>query len=49
MNIALFGYGRMGKMIEQLAVGRGHTIVAKIDIDTKLVEPTKVVLDSLDN
>lgn len=38
MNIALFGYGRMGKMIEQLAVGRGHTIVAKIDIDTENVD-----------
>ncbi|MCK5441227.1 MAG: 4-hydroxy-tetrahydrodipicolinate reductase [Maribacter sp.] len=34
MNIALFGYGKMGRMIEQLAVERGHQIVAKIDIDT---------------
>ncbi len=34
MNIALFGYGKMGKMIEQIAVERGHTIVAKIDVDT---------------
>lgn len=38
MNIALFGYGRMGKMIEQLAIGRGHTIVAKIDIDTAEID-----------
>ncbi len=34
MKIALFGYGKMGRMIEQLAVERGHQIVAKIDIDT---------------
>ena len=31
MKIGLFGYGKMGKMIEQIAVDRGHTIVAKID------------------
>ncbi len=34
MNIALFGYGRMGKMIEQIAIRRNHTIVAKINTDT---------------
>lgn len=32
MNIGLFGYGKMGKMIERIAHGRGHTIVAKIDV-----------------
>lgn len=34
MNIALFGYGKMGKMIEQIALKRNHKIVAKIDMDT---------------
>ena len=34
MRIALFGYGKMGKMIEGIAVGRNHEIVAKIDEDT---------------
>ncbi|NKI32817.1 4-hydroxy-tetrahydrodipicolinate reductase [Croceivirga thetidis] len=34
MKIALFGYGKMGKMIESLALARNHEIVAKIDIDT---------------
>ncbi|WP_117882902.1 4-hydroxy-tetrahydrodipicolinate reductase [Aureibaculum luteum] len=34
MNIALFGYGKMGKTIERIALERGHTIVAKIDFDT---------------
>ncbi len=31
MKIALLGYGKMGKSIEQIALQRGHTIVAKID------------------
>lgn len=27
MNIALLGYGKMGKIIERIAVERGHTLV----------------------
>ncbi|SDE22600.1 dihydrodipicolinate reductase [Pricia antarctica] len=34
MNIALFGYGKMGKMIESVAQNRDHNIVAKIDVDS---------------
>lgn len=33
MNIALIGYGKMGKAIEEIALQRGHQIVLKIDID----------------
>jgi 4-hydroxy-tetrahydrodipicolinate reductase len=33
MNIALIGYGKMGKAIEEIAVLRGHTIALKIDIE----------------
>ena len=33
MNIALIGYGKMGKAIEEIAVGKGHKIVLKIDAD----------------
>lgn len=33
MRIVLIGYGKMGKEIERLALGRGHTIVARIDVD----------------
>ncbi|MDR3252800.1 MAG: 4-hydroxy-tetrahydrodipicolinate reductase [Tannerella sp.] len=33
MKIALIGYGKMGHIIEQIAVQRGHAIVATIDID----------------
>ena len=43
MNIGLFGYGKMGKMIEQIAQDRGHTIVSKIDANT-----TDIDYESLD-
>lgn len=33
MKIALIGYGKMGKTIEQIAKDRGHEIVSIIDID----------------
>ena len=32
MNIALIGYGKMGKAIEEIALQKGHTIGLKIDI-----------------
>ena len=35
MKIALIGYGKMGKMIEQIALQRGHEIVCIIDIDNQ--------------
>jgi len=35
MKIALIGYGKMGKMIEQIAISRGHEIVSVIDIDNQ--------------
>lgn len=35
MKIALIGYGKMGKMIEQIALDRGHQIVSIIDIDNQ--------------
>ena len=33
MKIALIGYGKMGRMIEQIAKDRGHEIVCVIDVD----------------
>lgn len=33
MRIALIGYGKMGQMIETIALERGHEIVLKINID----------------
>ena len=35
MKIVLIGYGKMGKEIERLALGRGHEIIAKIDVDNQ--------------
>ena len=33
MKIALIGYGKMGKAIEEIAVSRGHTIVLKVSLE----------------
>ena len=38
MRIALFGYGKMGQMIEQVAIKRGHQIVAKIDENSENID-----------
>ncbi|WP_460218814.1 4-hydroxy-tetrahydrodipicolinate reductase [Psychroserpens sp. MEBiC05023] len=43
MNIALLGYGKMGKAIEQIAINRGHTIKLKVSSTTKHFE-----LDDID-
>ncbi len=32
MKIALIGYGKMGKAIEEIAVNKGHEVVLKLDI-----------------
>ena len=34
MKIALLGYGKMGKIIEQIAVSKGHEIVIKASRDS---------------
>lgn len=35
MKIALIGYGKMGRIIERIALDRGHEIVSIIDIDNR--------------
>jgi 4-hydroxy-tetrahydrodipicolinate reductase len=35
MKIALIGYGKMGHMIEEIALQRGHEIVLKIDVNNQ--------------
>ncbi|WP_111671807.1 4-hydroxy-tetrahydrodipicolinate reductase [Algoriphagus litoralis] len=35
MNIVILGYGKMGKIIGELAESRGHTIAGKINIDNR--------------
>ncbi|MFP5039567.1 4-hydroxy-tetrahydrodipicolinate reductase [Parasediminibacterium sp. JCM 36343] len=32
MKIALIGYGKMGKAIEEIAIAKGHEVVLKLDI-----------------
>ena len=40
MNIALYGYGKMGKAIEEAAVARGHAVVLRVDHDNAGTPPT---------
>jgi 4-hydroxy-tetrahydrodipicolinate reductase len=47
LHIALIGYGKMGKAIEEIAVKKGHTVLLKIDIDT-IEEFTKENLQRCD-
>lgn len=35
MKIALIGYGKMGHVIEEIAMARGHEIVCRIDVDNQ--------------
>ncbi len=35
MQIAIIGYGKMGRMIESIATAKGHTIGVRIDIDNQ--------------
>jgi 4-hydroxy-tetrahydrodipicolinate reductase len=42
MNVALFGYGKMGKMIEQIVIKRGHHVCAKIDVGTTDIDFAKM-------
>lgn len=41
MRIALIGYGKMGKIIERVALDRGHEIVAKVDLQGDPIEKIK--------
>lgn len=47
MNIALIGYGKMGKTIERIAVDRGHQIVHRIkdDIEQCNLSTVDVAID----
>jgi 4-hydroxy-tetrahydrodipicolinate reductase len=47
MNIALLGYGKMGKAIEEIAEKKGHKIILRID-DQNLEELTKENLQKAD-
>uniref|UniRef100_UPI0025E328A5 4-hydroxy-tetrahydrodipicolinate reductase n=1 Tax=Algoriphagus sp. TaxID=1872435 RepID=UPI0025E328A5 len=46
MNIVILGYGKMGKIIGEIAESRGHSIVGKINIENKedlnLLDPNEI-------
>lgn len=46
MKIALIGYGKMGKMIEGIALNRGHKITCKIDVNNLSDFDTEAFRDS---
>lgn len=47
MKLALIGYGKMGKAVEQLALQRGHTITTIIDesTDSEINSQLKIIAD----
>ncbi len=47
MNIALIGYGKMGKTIEEIALQKGHEIVLKVDVENQN-ELTEINLQQAD-
>ena len=47
MKIALIGYGKMGKAIEEIALSKGHEVLLKLDV-TNPQEFTKENLQSCD-
>lgn len=46
MNILILGYGKMGKIIGEIVESRGHSLVAKINIDNReeldTIDPSKI-------
>ncbi len=42
MNIAIYGYGRMGRMVKEIATGRGHSVTGVFDVDRPLESPEQL-------
>jgi 4-hydroxy-tetrahydrodipicolinate reductase len=45
MKIALIGYGKMGKVIEEIALERGHEIVAKVTSSNPIISTDLTLAD----
>jgi 4-hydroxy-tetrahydrodipicolinate reductase len=45
MKILLVGYGKMGRLVEEMAVARQHEIVARIDAGAEPWPPADVAID----
>ena len=42
MNIAIIGYGKMGKAVEKIASERGHTIGLKVTNETRQADYSEI-------
>ena len=45
MNLLLVGYGRMGRLVEQLALDQGIAIAGRVDVDSSGWAPADVAID----
>lgn len=45
MKVLIVGYGRMGRLVEQLAVEEGHTIAGRVDVDAAGWTAADVAID----
>ena len=45
MNLLLVGYGKMGRLVEELAVDQGDTIAGRVDLDGKGWTQADVAID----
>lgn len=48
MNVAIIGYGKMGKEIEKVLVERGHKVVLTIDVDNSYLLDCKENMKGVD-
>lgn len=45
MNVLIVGYGKMGRLVEELAVAEGHAIAGHVDVDGAGWAPADVAID----
>ena len=45
MNVLIVGYGKMGRLVEQLAEAQGHGIAGRVDIEGDQWAPADVAID----
>lgn len=45
MKLLLVGYGKMGRLVEELAIARQHEIVGRIDVGDERFAPADVAID----
>lgn len=45
MRVLLVGYGRMGRLVEELALEEGHTVAGRVDVDGTGWAPADVAID----